>query len=67
MDDRRRSGAVGSVGSQDLSGVADGSISVRVSVGTSHEGGGSSDDSSRTHFDRWIGLLFLGIEWGWRE
>lgn len=59
MDDRCRSGAVGGVGSQDLSGVDDCSISVRVGVGTSHKGGGSSDDSSRTHFDRWMDYIVV--------
>ena len=48
VDDRGGSRAEGGVGSENLSGVVDGRIA--PSIGTSHEGGGSSDDGGGTHF-----------------
>lgn len=48
VDDRGCSRAKSGIGSEDLSGIADGIIG--QCIGTSHEGGGSSDDGSGTHF-----------------
>lgn len=48
MDDRGGLGAVRGEAGHDLGGVLDGGIA--VGVGTSHEGGGGSDDCGVTHF-----------------
>lgn len=48
-------GAVGGVGSDDLSGVLDRLTTITPSSGTSHEGGGSGDHGG-THF---CGLVWV--------
>ena len=49
MNDRCSGRAVGGVGSQNLGRVDNGVVG--PGIGTSHEGGGGSDNGSGTHFD----------------